>query len=44
MSDFVSFPLFRFILVMRQRNVHVESHWNTLKILNKKKKKKMSKI
>ena len=29
MSDFVSFPLFRFTLAIKLRNVDFESHWNT---------------
>ena len=29
-SDFVSFSLLRFTLVLKQRNLDFESHWNTL--------------
>ena len=29
-TDFVSFPLFRFTLVMKLRNFGFENHWNTL--------------
>ena len=34
MSDFVLFPLFGFILVIKLRNF--ESHWNTLIFFNQK--------
>ena len=30
MSDFVSFPLFGFILVIKQRNFNFEGHYNAL--------------
>ena len=30
MSDFVSFPLFGFTLVIKLGNLNFESHWNTL--------------
>ena len=33
-SDFVSFPLFGFTLVMKLRNFDFESHWNTLIFFN----------
>ena len=33
MSDFVSFPLFGFTLVIKLRNFDFESHWNTLLLL-----------
>ena len=36
MSDFVSFPLFWFTLVMNMKNFNFESHWNTLIFLTKK--------
>ena len=36
-SDFVSFPLFGFTLVIKLRNFDFESHRNTLLFLNKKK-------
>ena len=37
MSDFVSFPLFEFILAIRLRNFDFKSlNWNTLLFLNKK--------
>ena len=36
MSDFVSFPLFGFILVIKLRNFNFESHWNTLICFDKK--------
>ena len=35
-SDFVSFPLFGFTLVIKLRNFDFESHWNTLIFLIKK--------
>ena len=35
-SDFVSFPLFGFTLVIKLRNFDFESHRNTLLFLNKK--------
>ena len=35
-SDFVSFPLFGFTLVIKLRNFNFESHWNTLIIFDKK--------
>ena len=37
MSDFVSFPLFGFTLVIKLRNSDFESHWNTLIYFDKKK-------
>ena len=30
MSDFASFPLFGFTLVMKLKNFDFENHWNTL--------------
>ena len=36
MSDFVSFPLFGFNVVIKLRNVDFESHWNTLIFFDKK--------
>ena len=36
MSNFLSFPLFGFILVMKLRNVDFESHWNTSIFFDKK--------
>ena len=36
MSDFVSFPLLGFTLVIKLRNFDFESHWNTLIFLIKK--------
>ena len=39
MSDFLSFPLFGFTLLIKLRNFGFESHWNTLAYLSKKKKK-----
>ena len=36
MSDFVSFPLFGFTLVIKLRNFDFESHWNTLIFYDKK--------
>ena len=36
MSDFVSFPLFGFTLVIKLRNFDFESHWNTLIFFDKK--------
>ena len=36
MSDFVSFPLFGFTLVIKLRNFDFESHWNILIFFNKK--------
>ena len=36
-SDFVSFPLFGFTLVMNLRNIDFENYWNTLIFLIKKK-------
>ena len=38
MSDFVSFPLFRFILVMNLRSFDFEGHWNTLIFFDIKKR------
>ena len=35
-SDFVSFPLFRFTLVIKLRNFDFKSHWNTLAFFDKK--------
>ena len=35
-SDFVSFPLFRFTLVIKLWNSNFESHWNTLIYFDKK--------
>ena len=35
MSDFVSFPLFGFTLVVKLRNFDFESHWNILIIFGK---------
>ena len=37
MSDFISFPLFRFILVMNLRNFDFEGHLNTLIPFDKRK-------
>ena len=37
MSDFVSFPLLGFTLVIKLRNFDFESHWNTLIFFDKKK-------
>ena len=37
MSDFVSFTLFGFTLVIKLRNSDFESHWNTLICFDKKK-------
>ena len=37
MSDFVSFPSFRFTLVIKLRNFDFESHWNTLIFFDEKK-------
>ena len=34
MSDFVSFPLFGFTLVIKLRNFNFESHWNTLRFFD----------
>ena len=36
MSNFLPFPLFGFILVMKLRNVDFESHWNTSIFFDKK--------
>ena len=36
MSDFVSFPLLGFTLVIKLRNFDFESHWNTLIFFDKK--------
>ena len=36
MSDFVSFPLFGFVLVIKLRNFDFESHWNTLIFFDEK--------
>ena len=36
MSDFVSFPLLGFTLVIKLRNFDFESHWNTLMFFDKK--------
>ena len=36
MSDYVSYPLFRFTLVIKLRNFDFESHWNTLNFLDQK--------
>ena len=36
MSDFVSFPLFGFVLVIELRNFDSDSHWNTLIFFDKK--------
>ena len=36
MSDFVSFLLFRFTLVIKLRNFDFESHWNTLIFFGRK--------
>ena len=36
MSDFVSFPLFGFILVIKLRNFGFESQWSTLICFDKK--------
>ena len=36
MSDFVSFPLFGFTLVIKLRNFDSESQWNTLTCFDKK--------
>ena len=38
MSDFVSFPLLGFTLVIKIRNFDFESHWNTLIFFDKKKR------
>ena len=38
MSDFVSFPLFRFTLVIKLRTLDFESHWNALIYIDKKKR------
>ena len=35
-SDFVSFPLFGFILVIKLNNFYFESHWNTLIFFDRK--------
>ena len=35
-SDFVSFPFFGFALVIKLRNIDVESHWNTLIFFDQK--------
>ena len=35
-SDFVSFPLFGFILVIKLRTFNFESHWNTLIFFDEK--------
>ena len=35
-SDFVSFPLFGFTLLIKLRNFDFECHWSTLIFLNKK--------
>ena len=35
-SDFVSFPLFGFPLVLQLRNFDLESHWNTLTFFDEK--------
>ena len=40
MSDFLSFPLFGFTLVIKPRNFQFECHWNTLIFVWKKKKRK----
>ena len=39
MSDFVSFPLFGFTLVIKLTNFDFESHWNNLIFFLLKKKK-----
>ena len=36
MPDFVSFPIFGFILVIKLRNLDFESNWNSLIFVNKK--------
>ena len=36
MSDFVSFPLFGFTLVIKLRSSNSESHWNTVIYFDKK--------
>ena len=36
MSDFVLFPFFGFTLVIKLKNFHFESHWNTLIYFDKK--------
>ena len=36
MSDFASFPLLAFTLVIKLRNFDFESHWNTLIFFDKK--------
>ena len=36
MSDFVSFPLFGFTLVIKLKNVDFKGHWNTLILFDKK--------
>ena len=36
MSDFVSFPLLGFTLVIKLRKFDFESHWNTLIFFDKK--------
>ena len=38
MSDFVSFPLFGFTLVIKLRNFDFERHWNALIYFDKKKR------
>ena len=35
MSDFVSFPLFEFTLVIKLKNFDFESHWNILIFFDK---------
>ena len=36
MSDFISFPLFRFTLVIKFKKNGFKSHWNTLIFFHKK--------
>ena len=36
MSDFVSFPLLEFTLVIKLRNFYFEGHYNTLILFDKK--------
>ena len=37
MSDFVSLPLFCFLVVIKLRNFDTESHWNTLIFFDRRK-------
>ena len=36
MSDFASFPLFKFTLVIKLRNFDFKSHWNSFLFFDKK--------